>query len=690
MIGYIGNVDIANIVIEAEVVPTVVGGTRVEAKVMNIPHAATNKMKNLLSLLNSVYWTTAQEKEGAYNGYRLTSGEFIREVQVEFATGEVLQMSQYAGGIEPNGDMKFDIVIRGDVPDLGDVKTIALAPYKENYIQTGPGSIFAHSSRLFTVDGFSMPYAWNHTITYDVSLGEMPYLVQTLEARDLQVNELPGGDTDTLVYSLEAHISPGNPSNECPKGFNVDGTGAFCHDKDECAPTHSCSHSCHNWPGGFSCSCPRGFSLMSDAKTCQDIDECASGSANCLDGQDCLNLPGSFRCVPKCMDGFHRSGEGDICVDINECQETPSCCEHTCQNLVGSYRCSCQPGFTLEEGGKCSDVNECSQGNSPCSHSCNNTHGSYVCSCPPGFRLINGRSCRDINECYEGSHSCRNGEECVNIEGGHQCVQNCRSGYTRAANGQCEDVNECSTRQHRCYYNQRCVNTQGGYRCDCPKGFTSRGPGQPCRDRNECDLGSSVCQHNCTNTQGSYRCTCPPGYRLNSDGYSCSDINECIEQKVDCGDERMCFNQRGSYQCIDIPCPPDYARDPTTNFCVLECVDPLIECPPGAKYADVIEFRTVALAGGMPARQDLIRLSAFNQHDQFLPQTVFTVVENDPKLEFMIRPESGRGIIFTMSPLQDNSIYHVTVRARSYDNFRRNIQYQTTFIIHISVSAYPY
>ena len=41
MIGYIGNVDIANIVIEAEVVPTVVGGTRVEAKVMNIPHAAS-------------------------------------------------------------------------------------------------------------------------------------------------------------------------------------------------------------------------------------------------------------------------------------------------------------------------------------------------------------------------------------------------------------------------------------------------------------------------------------------------------------------------------------------------------------------------------------------------------------------------------------------------------------------------
>ena len=56
------------------------------------------------------------------------------------------------------------------------------------------------------------------------------------------------------------------------------------------------------------------------------------------------------------------------------------------------------------------------------------------------------------------------------------------------------------------------------------------------------------------------------------------------------------------------------------SFCVLECVSTDIPCPPGAKYADIIEFRTVALPGGQPARQDLIRLSAYNQHDEFLPQ----------------------------------------------------------------------
>ena len=51
------------------------------------------------------------------------------------------------------------------------------------------------------------------------------------------------------------------------------------------------------------------------------------------------------------------------------------------------------------------------------------------------------------------------------------------------------------------------------------------------------------------------------------------------------------------------------------SYCVLECVDPST-CPPGSKYADIIQFRSVALPGGIPARQDLIRLTAYNQHDE--------------------------------------------------------------------------
>lgn len=43
------------------------------------------------------------------------------------------------------------------------------------------------------------------------------------------------------------------------------------------------------------------------------------------------------------------------------------------------------------------------------------------------------------------------------------------------------------------------------------------------------------------------------------------DIDECLEQNIQCGANQMCFNMRGSYQCIDTPCPPNYQRDSATG-----------------------------------------------------------------------------------------------------------------------------
>ena len=69
------------------------------------------------------------------------------------------------------------------------------------------GSIYAHSSRLMNLDGYSMPYAWNHTISYDQSLGVMPYLVQTLTTDSLSVDLME--DSGGVTYSLECDIRPG-------------------------------------------------------------------------------------------------------------------------------------------------------------------------------------------------------------------------------------------------------------------------------------------------------------------------------------------------------------------------------------------------------------------------------------------------------------------------------------------------
>lgn len=122
----------------------------------------------------------------------------------------------------------------------------------------------------------------------------------------------------------------------------------------------------------------------------------------------------------------------------------------------------------------------------------------------------------------------------------------------------------------------------------------------------------------------------------------------------------------------------------------MECIDAEIACPDNARYADVIEFRTLALPSGVVAEQRLIRLTAYNQNNDILRNTVFKIIENDDRVVFYINLEDGIGIVYTQQPLEDSHLYKIKVQAKSFDNEQFNIQYQTTFLIHIAVSAYPY
>ena len=65
----------------------------------------------------------------------------MREIQVQFATGEILKMTHYANGVDEKGLFTFDIIIRGEVPDLGPIHNVYLAPYTEQYVQTGQGRL---------------------------------------------------------------------------------------------------------------------------------------------------------------------------------------------------------------------------------------------------------------------------------------------------------------------------------------------------------------------------------------------------------------------------------------------------------------------------------------------------------------------------------------------------------------------
>lgn len=83
------------------------------------------------------------------------------------------------------------------------------------------------------------------------------------------------------------------------------------------------------------------------------------GSYHCLDSKEVeifategnagqtteMNAP-----VKACGDGTLLDESGN-CVDIDECKETDTGCEH-CQNTIGSYHCTCPDGFELNSDQK--------------------------------------------------------------------------------------------------------------------------------------------------------------------------------------------------------------------------------------------------------------------------------------------------------------------------------------------------
>ncbi|XP_023619731.1 CD97 antigen isoform X2 [Myotis lucifugus] len=166
--------------------------------------------------------------------------------------------------------------------------------------------------------------------------------------------------------------------------------------------------------------------------------------SSCVNGTSC-----------RCNPGFKSSsGEIDIsyrnrCEDIDECEvrRAVKACgrDADCHNTVGSYYCTCIPGYSLASGATkfsnasentCQDVNECTSGRKPCHKTthCLNNVGSYKCRCRPGWKPIpgspngpNNTVCEDVNECTSGEHSCHKSTQCNNTKGSYECL--CRPGW---------------------------------------------------------------------------------------------------------------------------------------------------------------------------------------------------------------------------------------------------------------------
>uniref|UniRef100_A0A674N0B9 Thrombomodulin n=1 Tax=Takifugu rubripes TaxID=31033 RepID=A0A674N0B9_TAKRU len=168
-----------------------------------------------------------------------------------------------------------------------------------------------------------------------------------------------------------------------------------------------------NWPTTFnsSCSSHRCVSVSPADGFKWTREPCDTRTDGFL--CECVNTAGGFQCV--CKDGYRY--KGGVCVDVNECTSAP--CEHMCDNLPGSYVCSCYPGYKEdpEEPHRC----KLHCGEEECLAECDpndryqcfcpegyilggednrtlNTYGSYVCICSPGYKLVDNYKCVIKNE----------------------------------------------------------------------------------------------------------------------------------------------------------------------------------------------------------------------------------------------------------------------------------------------------
>ena len=122
-----------------------------------------------------------------------------------------------------------------------------------------------------------------------------------------------------------------------------------------------CTQICNNTPGSYFCTCFTGFSLDANNHSCTG------------------KITKKHNSIVFCIQNL---------IDIIECDTKNGGCEQNCHNTIGSYYCTCDIGYQLDNDyHSCPDINECATRNGGCDQHCHNTIGSYFCTCDSGWRL---------------------------------------------------------------------------------------------------------------------------------------------------------------------------------------------------------------------------------------------------------------------------------------------------------------
>jgi hemicentin len=164
--------------------------------------------------------------------------------------------------------------------------------------------------------------------------------------------------------------------------------------------------------------------------------------------------------------------------------------------------------------------------------------------------------------------------------------------------------------------------------------------------------------------------------------HNCLDVNECDQFQIDCGQDRTCFNTRGAYECIDIPCPVGYIRQNGSN-CLLKCSQrALSSCPP--RRAIYIRYKFLAIP----------RLTLSNE-------TLFIFPPNLLKMKLIDKSQLTKSFPFilnghylqTIRTLIESNEYEFEIHLYNKDLNGTNVFRQrlhTIYVIRINVSPFHF
>ncbi|TRY90772.1 hypothetical protein DNTS_028646 [Danionella cerebrum] len=303
----------------------------------------------------------------------------------------------------------------------------------------------------------------------------------------------------------------------------------------------------------------------------------------------------------ECPHGYKRLN-ATRCVDIDECQLQGVCPNGNCINNMGSYRCTCNPGFVPdpsltscfpetpaihEEKGAC--FRYLSPGKQ-CLHPVATQLSKQLCCCSVGKAwgpqcdrcpLPGTAAFKDICPGGMGYHVTPpyiykpkppNGQG--KTDGHVQNNPNIRHQTPldppvplptlqqpvealSITERQLPEIDECQVRPDICGPGF-CYNTPNSYTCFCDD------------DVDECAENPSLCANGrCQNTPGGFLCVCEPGFMVKESGTSCSDIDECQDGRA-CP-SGLCYNTLGSFMCS--PCPDGFEGRNGQCVDINECLD---------------------------------------------------------------------------------------------------------------------